>query len=145
MTDVRKALVEYVASRPQPPGKLSFEEFLNWCDKDTWAEWVDGEVIVLTPASLRHQTIKMFLVALMGGFAGYHQCGTVLDPPFLVRLPEHLRCGREPDIIFVSQEQVPRFKDTYFDGVPDVVVEIISTESYTRDRKTSTANTKPPG
>ncbi|HUW65610.1 MAG TPA: hypothetical protein VMW83_13150 [Spirochaetia bacterium] len=26
MTDLREALAEYVASRPQPPGKLSFEE-----------------------------------------------------------------------------------------------------------------------
>lgn len=34
-----------------PAKKLSYEEFLEWYGKDTWAEWVDGEVIMLTPAS----------------------------------------------------------------------------------------------
>ncbi|RMF86648.1 MAG: Uma2 family endonuclease, partial [Nitrospinota bacterium] len=38
-------------AKPEVPGKLSYEEFLAWCDEDTWAEWVDGEVILLTPAS----------------------------------------------------------------------------------------------
>lgn len=133
--DLREALAEYMASRPQPPGKLSFEEFLTWCDEDTWAEWVDGEVIILTPASLRHQKIKMFLAGVMGEFARHHQSGLVLDAPFLVRLPEHLRRGREPDIIFVRSERLSWLKETYFDGSPDVIVEILSPESYIRDRK----------
>jgi hypothetical protein len=39
---------------PLPPDVITFEEFLDRCDEDTWAEWVDGEVIVLSPASMRH-------------------------------------------------------------------------------------------
>jgi hypothetical protein len=31
------------AGKPLPQGKISFEEFLAWCDEDTWAEWVHGE------------------------------------------------------------------------------------------------------
>lgn len=34
-----------VEVKPAPAEKLTFEEFLTWCDEDTWAEWVDGEVI----------------------------------------------------------------------------------------------------
>jgi hypothetical protein len=34
--------------------KLSYEEFLDWCDEDTLAEWVDGEIIMYSPASLIH-------------------------------------------------------------------------------------------
>ena len=71
----------------------------------------------------------------MSEFARCHQLGLVLDAPFLVRLPEHLRRGREPDIIFVRSEQLSRLKETYFDGSPDVIVEILSPESYIRDRK----------
>lgn len=29
----------------QAPSK-TYEEFLAWCDEDTWAEWVDGEVVM---------------------------------------------------------------------------------------------------
>ncbi|HUW65609.1 MAG TPA: Uma2 family endonuclease [Spirochaetia bacterium] len=135
MEDLREALAEYAASRPQPPGKLSFEAFLEWCDEDTWAEWEDGEVIILTPASAVHQDVKGFLNMVMRGFARHHQCGKVLDAPFIVRLPEHLCRAREPDIIFFRQEQLLRLKETYFDGAPDVIVEIVSPESATRDRK----------
>ena len=37
--------------------KLTFEEFLDWMDEDTWAEWVDGEVVVLSPATSGHQRL----------------------------------------------------------------------------------------
>ena len=56
--ELREALAEYVVSRPSSPKGVSFEEFLAWGDEDTWAEWVDGEVIVLSPASESHQKVK---------------------------------------------------------------------------------------
>ena len=37
-----------------PDHKLSEDEFLAWCDPDVKAEWVDGEVIVVPPATLVH-------------------------------------------------------------------------------------------
>ena len=131
--ELREALAEYVVSRPSSPKGVSFEEFLAWGDEDTWAEWVDGEVIVLSPASASHQLIKLFLAALMREFAHHHSSGEVLDAPFPVRLPERLRRGREPDIIFIRREQLPRLKRTHFDGSPDVIVEVVSPESESRD------------
>ena len=38
--------------------KLSYEEFLDWCDEDTLAEWVDGEITMYSPASNRHQDLS---------------------------------------------------------------------------------------
>ena len=49
--------------RATPPGKMTYEEFLAWADEDTWAEWVNGEVIILSPASKRHQDLVTFLAA----------------------------------------------------------------------------------
>ena len=37
-----------------PSGPVTFEEFLAWCDEDTHAEWVDGEVIMMSPATDQH-------------------------------------------------------------------------------------------
>jgi hypothetical protein len=37
-------------------------------DEDTRAEWVDGEVIRLSPASKRHQLLSNFLAALLQHF-----------------------------------------------------------------------------
>jgi hypothetical protein len=33
--------------------RMSLQEFLEWTDEDVWAEWEDGEVIFLSPASYR--------------------------------------------------------------------------------------------
>ena len=33
-----------------PGHRMSEDQFVVWCDEDTRAEWVDGEVIVMSPA-----------------------------------------------------------------------------------------------
>ncbi|MCL6448184.1 MAG: Uma2 family endonuclease [Armatimonadetes bacterium] len=134
MAEVREAALNYAASKPLPQGKLTFEEFLAWCDEDTWAEWVDGEVVVMTPAATKHQQIKGFLYSFLREFLHLKKVGQVLDAPFLVRLPGVLSRGREPDIFFAGNEKLSLLKETYFDGAPDVIVEIVSPESLARDR-----------
>jgi hypothetical protein len=39
----RTANGQYARRRPLP--RMSEAEIVAWCDSDTWAEWVDGEVI----------------------------------------------------------------------------------------------------
>src|SRR5262245_46806663 len=119
--------------RTAPPGKMTYEEFLAWADEDTRAEWVNGEVIILTPASLRHQQLATFLATSINFFVDTHQLGAVLTPPFQMKTGPDLP-GREPDIIFIAREHLPRLRDTYLDGPADLVVEIISRDSRARDR-----------
>jgi Uma2 family endonuclease len=58
--------------RPNQPGFMTYEEFLDWADEDTLAEWVDGVVVMTSPASLRHQRIANFLIATLSTFAQIH-------------------------------------------------------------------------
>lgn len=116
-----------------PPTKMTYEEFLAWADEDMWAEWVDGEVIKLSPASKRHQLITQFLATLLQFFVETHQLGIVITAPFQMKTGLDLP-GREPDILFISGEHLDRLKNTYLDGPADLVVEIISPESRARDR-----------
>ncbi|MDN5346734.1 MAG: hypothetical protein PWP65_298 [Clostridia bacterium] len=134
--EIKETAEHYIGDgvRAVPSGRLSFEEFLQWADEDTWAEWVEGEVRVMTPASARHQKICAFLVAILTEFTSHKGLGEVLFAPFLVRLPEPLKRGREPDLIFVAKERLSLLKPTYLDGAPDLVVEITSPESIARDR-----------
>ncbi|MBI5030210.1 MAG: Uma2 family endonuclease [Chloroflexi bacterium] len=119
--------------RVPPQSKMTFEEFLDWCDEDTWAEWVDGDVQMVTPANFQYQNLVVFLTSLLLFYAQGKKLGLVLNAPFLMRLPSISR-GREPDILFVRQEHNERFHNTYLDGAADLVVEIISPESIVRDR-----------
>ena len=41
--------------------KMSYEEFLQWADEDTRAEWVDGEVIIPMPPKEIHQITLGYL------------------------------------------------------------------------------------
>ncbi len=126
---------------PTPPmtpttaqaSRMTYEEFLEWADEDTWAEWVDGEVILLSPASKPHQDLMGFLSSLIRFFVEAKELGTVLTPPFQMKLSTR-PSGREPDLIFIAKEHLDRLKNTYLDGPADLVIEIVSPESRARDR-----------
>jgi Uma2 family endonuclease len=100
-----------VAKAP-PDKKVTYDEFLAWCDEDTWAEWVDGEAVMVSPASRRHQELRRFLEALLGVYAEEHGRGVVLGAPFQMRLSEPVRSGREPDLLFVARERLSLLKPT---------------------------------
>lgn len=118
-----------------PPGPVTFEEFLAWCDEDTHAEWVDGEIVMAPPPNTEHQLIRDFLVKVVGLYAEARELGLVVSSPYLMRLPNR-PAGREPDLLFVAKERIDRITRQLLDGPADLVVEIISPESIERDRGT---------
>lgn len=120
-------------SASSTPRRMTYEEFLEWADEDTYAEWIDGEVIEMSPASDRHQELVGFLSALLQFFVQAQQSGVVRIAPFQMKTGKKLG-GREPDIIFLSNDHLDRLKPNYLDGPADLVVEIISPESRSRDR-----------
>ena len=119
-----------VTSSPTP--KMTYEEFLAWYD-DRHAEWVDGEVILMSPPSEPHQNLAIFLGALLRLFVEARDLGHVLIAPFQMKL-EVRPSGREPDILFIARENLGRLKLNYLDGPANLAVEIISPESQSRDR-----------
>jgi len=128
--DLRRRLLELLAVEERP--RMTYEEFLAWADEDTLAEWVDGEVVMYSPASLRHQEINGFLSQVIGLYVEQQKAGQVLLPPFQMKL-DALH-GREPDLLFVATEHLDRLRNTYLDGPADLVIEITSSESLARDR-----------
>ncbi len=120
-----------VSTSPLP--KMTYEEFLDWLDEDVRAEWIDGEVIIMSPASLRHQLLVNFLAAVLQYFVEAHQLGLIVTAPFQMKIGADLP-GREPDLIFVSSEHLDRLKYAHLSGPADIALEIISPESRARDR-----------
>ena len=122
-----------VETFPPQKQKMTYQEFLAWADEDTLAEWVDGKVIMNSPASRRHQEISNFLNTLLTFYVSIRDLGRVLFAPFQVKLGPDLP-GREPDLLFVASEHLDRLKETHLDGPADLIVEIVSQESQQRDR-----------
>jgi Uma2 family endonuclease len=110
---------------------MTYEEFLVWADEDTLAEWVDGEVVMTSPASSIHQELVSFLDQVLSTYVRVHDLGTIRIAPFQMKLPSS---GREPDLMYVNREHVSRITPTYLDGPADAVIEITSPQSERRDR-----------
>jgi Uma2 family endonuclease len=119
--------------RPGERLKMTYEEFLAWADEDVHAEWVNGEVIIHMTAKNRHQDIVRFLMTLLDLFTGFFRSGVIRSAPFQMKLgPEGP--GREPDILFVAREHESRMTERGVAGPADLVIEVVSDDSVTRDR-----------
>ena len=116
------------------PPLVSWEAFMAWREGAIQAEWVDGEIIEMAPASAEHQRLGGFLHAFLRRFIENHGLGEIFYAPFQMRLPSR-PSGREPDLLFVDASHADRIKDTFLDGPADLVVEIVSPESQMRDRR----------
>ena len=121
--------LEISLKRIEPP-KMTYDEFLEWADEDTYAEWVNGEVIMTSPASDRQQDIADYLTSVMRIFVQVSDLGVVRSAPFQMKLEN----GREPDLLFVRREHMERLHETYLEGPADLAIEIMSPESAGRDR-----------
>lgn len=128
--DLRLRLLAALSAPDQPP-KMTFEEFLEWADEDTRAEWMDGVVEMPSPASARHQQIVQFLLRVLATFLEIKPLGSVFVAPFLMKLAN---AAREPDLLFVAAAHLDRLTPTYLDGPADLVIEVVSPESIGRDR-----------
>jgi Uma2 family endonuclease len=109
-------------------GAWSEEEYLI-LDTNHLVEFSDGHIEVLPMPSDKHQTIVLFLSAILVAYA-QRIGGKVLVAPLRLRLwREKIR---EPDLIFLADANDPRRQDAYWTGA-DLVVEVVSRDDPQRD------------
>lgn len=120
---------KYVLPPPQP---VSWEDYFAWLREDSHAEWVDGAVSILDYSTLDHQDLVGLLLSLLWLASERHEPRSRVIPRFLMRLPSRPSC-REPDLAFVAGAHAGRVTTYYIDGPADLVVEIVSPDSVTRD------------
>ncbi|MGI4787738.1 MAG: Uma2 family endonuclease [Janthinobacterium lividum] len=122
-----------VSAEPKTQVKISYEEFLEQTYESQHVEWVDGEVIEMSPISDRHEDVSGFLKPLLRLFVEAHHLGIIRGEPFQMK-PALSLPGRAPDFFFIATAHLDRLRNTYLEGPADLVVEIISPESRSRDR-----------
>ncbi|MCI0389433.1 MAG: Uma2 family endonuclease [Acidobacteria bacterium] len=121
------------AQRIPPKHKVSFEEYIEWLDEDTRAEWVDGEIVLMpSPASFGHQDLGSFLERVLGIYIEVKNLGKLVRAPYVMRMAAISR-GREPDLIFIRRDREHLLTRNYLNGPADLAIEIISPESLKRD------------
>lgn len=103
------------------------EEFMALPDDGDRYEVIDGELVNLGNSGMEHGNIGIFLGGLIEIFVRQHNLGVTCDSSTAFKMKFGNK--RSPDISFVNKERLTglkRLPKGFFDGVPDLVVEIIS-------------------
>ena len=94
-------------------------------------EYVEGEAVFMSPVSLPHARLVLWIGKYLDTLASRSRLGTVFPDSVTVRLSPNL--SRVPDISFVAFKGPANLRHTYIDGPPNLIVEITSPESRERD------------
>lgn len=103
---------------------ISFEEFLNRYDGQA-VEWHAGRVETKVTNNTLHNLILGFVYQLFDIFVSIKSSGKVIlaGVPMFVG---HDKPAREPDLMVILNESLPRLKSQHLEGAAELVVEIVS-------------------
>ena len=111
---------------------LTYAEYLNEPEVMARFDIIDGEVIMSASPSFTHQMILANLHLLVHYFVDEHQLGWVLFAPMDVIVQEEPLRVRQPDLLFVSNEN-RGIIGNHIHGGPDLVVEVLFPSNSRRD------------
>ena len=111
---------------------IAFEDYLEQYDGRR-AEWVNGEVIAMSPVTVDHERKRKYLLMVFEAYFALRPIGQVLGEPVVMRLSAR-PSGREPDLFIHLNNNAAVLRDTYLDGPADICIEIISVSTQERDR-----------
>jgi Uma2 family endonuclease len=119
----------------QPGRRMTEGRFLDWIwtARENRAEWVHGEVLMMSPVSFEHDQIAWWVRTVVQLFVKHHQLGVVCGPEVLMRLAVQKKQWRLPDVFFVEQSRAGIIKQNHCDGPPDLVIEVVSPDDPARD------------
>ena len=114
-------------------GEWTYDDYLALPDDGNRYEIIAGVLYMVNAPNLDHQFVVFELSRQLGNFVLEHKLGYVLIAPFEVHLSEATR-PVQPDILFIKNENWPGSGAKFFDGPPDLVVEVISPSSIRMDQ-----------
>ncbi|MDB5389175.1 MAG: hypothetical protein JWM11_4821, partial [Planctomycetaceae bacterium] len=125
-----------VVNNPPIPPTMSEDQFVDWAmaHEKVRAEWVNGEVFLMSPASTRHVRLSGWLWSLLNSYARRCKLGEVFGLELATRMRNQEGSSRRvPDIMFVARDRLHLLQKNHLEGPPDLAVEIVSPESINRD------------
>jgi len=108
------------------------ERFYKEMSEGQKVEFINGEVIVQSPAKWHHTTAVRNLLILLGAYVSKHSLGCVGQEKVLITLT---RNDYEPDIVYFGPEKAQALTpDQMKFPAPDLVVEALSPSTEENDR-----------
>jgi len=114
---------------------VDLEEFLQM-DKENEhrLEYFDGEVVCLEPPSVEHQRVLLNIAAKFRNYFRGKSCEVFISPldVWLTNEEKTAKVKVQPDLIVICDKT--GLMENAYEGVPVLVIEIISISSQTHDR-----------
>ena len=107
-------------------------KFREWLRPDVKAEFINGEIIVHSPALRRHNQVVKYISFILEAYTAHFDLGEVAIEKALIQLE---RSDFEPDVCFWHAATAVTFADDLmYYPAPDLVVEVLSKGTADRDR-----------
>ena len=127
-------LVEHIAElnrvmAAERQRRLKFYEEIT--EDGTW-EFINGQVVLHSPAQNRHNRVVARLGRLLSVWVDHRQLGQVTMEKTLCQFP---RNDYEPDVVFFGLEKAHRIRpEDMLHPIPDLIVEVLSPSTEKNDR-----------
>ena len=102
----------------------TYQDYLDLPDDGKRYEIIDGELIMSPAPYTIHQQVSVNIIAELIPFVKKNKNGKVLYSPVDVVLSK--TNVFQPDILFVSNENLPIIQEKNINGAPDLIIEILS-------------------
>lgn len=133
-------MAELAHALPQPgetpwpaQGRWTWTDYLRLPQDGQRYEIIGGTLYVSPAPAFDHQFCLAKLFARLNAFVEERELGLILTAPFDVLLPG-VASPVQPDLLFFATGNQPRPGDLNFEGVPDLIVEIVSAGSSRLDQ-----------
>jgi Uma2 family endonuclease len=114
-------------------GEWTYEDYLNLPDDGNIYEIIERVLYVTNAPGLEHQFTVVEIIRQLSNFVIAQKLGLVLTAPFEVHLSERTR-PVQPDILFIKAERLPPPDTKFFEGAPELIVEVLSPTSIRTDQ-----------
>lgn len=122
-------------SETEPTHRLTVAEYRNleFDDNDTHLyELIDGKLVRRSAPAPKHQRLSRKLIVAFDSYINQNNLGEVFYSPIDVFFDDYN--VPQPDVVFIPKDNESIITENGIEGVPALVVEIISPSSIVRDR-----------
>lgn len=111
------------ATAESVPRKFTYADLANFPDDHLRREIIDGRLFVTPSPSIRHQGAQAHVFGALYNYAEAHG-GKAFSAPCDVHFDNSNTV--EPDVFYLSANQLSQLKENFLEGAPELVVEVSS-------------------
>lgn len=120
---------------PPPQGEWTYDDYAHLPDNGMRYEVIEGDLYMNPAPRPKHQRVIALLYGHLWEYLKDRPGGEVFFAPIDVNLPD-LTSPVQPDLLFIAADHLDIVKAEFIEGVPDLIVEVLSPGNPTHDRIT---------